>query len=106
MNLGSFPLTTTKNAQKAANRKCAVGLISGVAVGAAIGAAMGLLFAPQSGAETRKLVKDKSCEIAGTVKDKAVQVVDVVKTKINELKDGKCCCDDDCCCDDTTETEA
>ena len=103
MNLGSFPLTTTKKAEKAANKKCAIGLISGVAAGAVIGATLGLLFAPQSGAETRKLVKDKSCEIAGTVKNKAVKVVDVVKTKINELKGDKCCCDD---CEDATETEA
>lgn len=84
MNFVSFPLTTTKKAEQTAKKKCLIGLFSGMAAGAVVGATLGLLFAPQSGAETRKLVKNK-----------AVQVADAVKTKMQDMKD-----------DAATDTEA
>ena len=45
------------------------GFAIGFTVGIAIGMAIGFLFTPQSGKETRELVKDKASDITGTVKD-------------------------------------
>jgi gas vesicle protein len=47
----------------------------GLLMGAAIGAILGLLFAPQSGRETRELVRQK----VGTAKDKASEVISKIK---------------------------
>ncbi len=55
-----------------------VGLISG----AAIGAGLALLFAPQSGKETREKLKDS----AEAVKDKIADLVDDTKDFIAEQK--------------------
>ena len=84
MCLGTLPFTSTKQATRHANAKCAVGLISGMIAGAAIGAAIGILFAPKTGAETRQELKEKGGDLAGTVKDKAVRVADTVKDKVIE----------------------
>jgi gas vesicle protein len=57
-------------------------------VGAAVGAAVALLYAPQEGAETRRLigekasdVKDKATEFGHTAKEK----LDMVSSKAQEL---------------------
>ena len=44
--------------------------VAGVIVGGLVGAAVALLLAPQSGEETRTMIRDKSIEI----KDRAVEV--------------------------------
>ena len=49
------------------NRDSSTGFFAGLIVGAMIGAAVGLLYAPQPGSETRRMVKEKAIE----VKDKA-----------------------------------
>lgn len=70
----------------------------GALVGAAAGAVLGVLFAPRSGKETRKIIKDKAVDIKEKgedyVKDKAVvakEALDKVKEKAEgvteELKD-------------------
>ena len=41
----------------------------GFILGMAIGAALGFLLTPQSGKETRELVKDKASDVSETVKD-------------------------------------
>jgi gas vesicle protein len=41
----------------------------GLILGLAVGAVLGFLFAPQTGKETRELVKDKATDISETVKD-------------------------------------
>jgi gas vesicle protein len=41
----------------------------GLILGLAVGAALGFLFAPQTGKETRELVKDKAADVSETVKD-------------------------------------
>ena len=46
--------------------------LMGVVVGGLVGAAVALLFAPQSGLETRAYIRDKSIEL----KDKAVETTD------------------------------
>ncbi len=47
-----------------------ISFFTGVVVGSFIGAAAALLMAPQSGEETRTLIRDKSIEL----KDKAVEL--------------------------------
>jgi gas vesicle protein len=47
----------------------------GVFVGAAVGGSIALLFAPESGKETRELIRDKSGEY-----------YEVVKTKIGDVR--------------------
>jgi gas vesicle protein len=66
-----------------------VGLLSGVIIGGIIA----LLFAPQSGKETRKMIKDKATGMVDAIRGKAAEaneVVDVVKDKttraVHELK--------------------
>ena len=46
--------------------------LTGFVVGGLVGAAVSLLFAPQSGEETRAIIKEKSIEL----KDKAVETVE------------------------------
>ena len=97
MNLDFLPITTKKQAKHEACVKGAVSFTVGVAAGAVIGAALGLLFAPQTGEETRAQIKDKTVEVAGTVKEKAIVVKDkaaelagTVKDKVESLKTAKC----------------
>ncbi|NLG73774.1 MAG: YtxH domain-containing protein [Chloroflexi bacterium] len=58
-------------------------LISVFAIGALIGAAMALLMAPQSGPETRMMLKDKSTEI----KDKAVGTAEETRHRAGQTLD-------------------
>ena len=53
----------------------------GFVVGGVAGAVAALLLAPQSGEETRTLIKDKSIEL----RDKAVQQADVLAKKAGEV---------------------
>jgi len=55
----------------------------GFVVGGVAGAVAALLLAPQSGEETRTLIKDKSIEL----RDKAAEQAEVVATKANEFAD-------------------
>lgn len=51
----------------------------GFLAGAAIGAGIALLFAPQSGKETRKKIKDASEKVAGNIKENYEKVTREVK---------------------------
>jgi gas vesicle protein len=53
----------------------------GFVVGGVAGAVTALLLAPQSGEDTRALIKDKSIEL----RDKAAEQAEVVASKANEL---------------------
>jgi len=55
--------------------------------GAAIGAGLALLFAPQSGKETRKQIKDLSEKLGGEVKDGVDKVSEKAKTFLEGAKD-------------------
>lgn len=56
------------------NKDNTVGFGIGLLSGAVIGGVLALLFAPQSGKETRQLIKDKTGEALDTVKDAASEV--------------------------------
>jgi gas vesicle protein len=53
----------------------------GFVVGGVAGAVAALLLAPQSGEETRALIKDKSIEL----RDKAAEQADMVANRANEF---------------------
>jgi len=55
--------------------------------GAAIGAGLALLFAPQSGKETRKQIKDFSEKLGGEVKDGVDRISEKAKGFIEKGKE-------------------
>jgi len=55
--------------------------------GAAIGAGLAFLFAPQSGKETRKQIKDFSEKLGGEVRDEVEKLGEKAKTFVDEAKD-------------------
>ena len=58
-------------------------------LGAAIGAGIGLLFAPRSGKETRKILKDKMDDLVKRDKElDKEEVKAAIEAKINEIKEG------------------
>ena len=67
------------------NKDNAIGFGIGVMAGAIIGGVIALLYAPKTGAETRKLIKDKTVEAVDVVKEKGGQIVEAVKSKSGEV---------------------
>jgi hypothetical protein len=63
-------------------RNSSNGLLPGLLIGAAIGIAVGLLFAPQSGKETRALLKEK----AAVAKEKAAIIAQKAKAAAQNLR--------------------
>ena len=68
--------------------------VLGMFVGAAVGAAVAILYAPQSGPETRDYLKlkageakDKAADVVDTARQKTAAVVDTAKTKARDVKD-------------------
>jgi gas vesicle protein len=64
------------------------GLAAGVAVGAVLGVLAGILFAPKSGKETRKDIKDSAIKIAAKLQEEAKKIqielgelIDVAESK-------------------------
>ena len=75
------------------NKDHAVGFGIGLLSGVVIGGIIALLFAPQSGKETRQMIKNKATGMVDAIKGKAEEaneVVDSVKEKtpraVHELK--------------------
>jgi gas vesicle protein len=68
------------------NNSCAVGsLLTAFAVGALAGATIALLYAPQSGEETRKLIASKGKEYKGKAHDAIEEVRDYIDGKKAEI---------------------
>ncbi len=57
-----------------------IGLVTGVIIGGVIA----LLYAPESGKETRHLIKDKATEVVDTLKEETSGVMDTVKEAVSE----------------------
>ena len=57
------------------------GIALGALIGLAVGVSAGLLLAPQSGRETRKMIRDKALEMKGMAEDKMVEI----KTKAGKV---------------------
>jgi gas vesicle protein len=55
--------------------------LAGFVIGGLIGAGVALLLAPQSGEETRELIKDKSIEL----RDRAYETADETRAKAEQL---------------------
>ena len=69
----------------AENKKCGLGTF---VAGAAVGVGLGLLFAPKSGAETRKELKEKMDELLQNIKEiKMDDVKENLQNKIEEIKE-------------------
>jgi gas vesicle protein len=61
------------------------GIVTAFAVGALVGAGIALLYAPQSGQETRKLIADKGRELKGRAQDKLEDAKDYIEGKKAEI---------------------
>jgi gas vesicle protein len=61
-------------------------LITGVIIGAAVGAALGILFAPESGKDTRKKIAKKGSDLGDTVLNKFNEFGEVLQDKFKSIK--------------------
>ena len=76
--------------RKEAQRREAAERAGAVLTGAALGGLAGILFAPQSGKETRKDIADKSRELAENARDAAGDLADSVQYKACLLYTSRC----------------
>lgn len=60
-------------------------ILGAVAAGAALGTLAGILIAPRSGKETRKLINKKSGEVKDSLSKTVDSVLEEVKASYNEL---------------------
>jgi gas vesicle protein len=56
----------------------------GLLTGAVIGGVIALLYAPKTGKDTRKLIKDKATEAVETLREETSEVIDTVKEAASE----------------------
>ncbi len=61
-------------------------LVTGIIIGAAVGAALGILFAPDSGKETRKKIAKKGTDLGDTVRNKFNELGEVLQEKYESIK--------------------
>lgn len=60
-------------------------VILGIVGGLAAGAVLGILFAPDSGTNTRKKISKKSSELKDNVKDSFSDLLDTIEDKYKNL---------------------
>ena len=79
-----------REAQRRRKMETAKNVATGTFIGTALGALAGILFAPKSGAETRKDIADKSKEVAENVKHTVSDSIEATKELADKVaKDGK-----------------
>jgi len=64
------------------NKDSGSGFFTGLMVGALIGVVVGFLYAPQSGSETRRIVKEKATAMKEKASTVAGKVKDVVQSRV------------------------
>jgi gas vesicle protein len=64
------------------NKDSTEGFITGLIIGALAGVVVGFLYAPQSGTETRKIVKEKATTLKERASTVAGKVKDVVHSRV------------------------
>ncbi len=64
------------------NKDSGSGFFTGLIMGALIGVVVGFLYAPQSGTETRRLVKEKAEIVKERASKAAGRVKDVVQSRL------------------------
>jgi gas vesicle protein len=62
-------------------------VLLGFVAGAAVGALAGILFAPESGENTRKKIQDKAGDLGDTAKESLNGLIDSVKNAYSGAKD-------------------
>lgn len=62
-------------------------VLLGVFAGLAAGAVLGILFAPEKGSDTRRMIKRKSEDLADELKDKFDDFLETVSEKFEKVKD-------------------
>jgi gas vesicle protein len=72
-------LSYTDREEIVMNKDLALGIGVGLLAGVVIGGVVALLFAPQSGKETRQMIKDKAADAVDSVKEKSGGVMELVK---------------------------
>lgn len=65
------------------------GFLAGVILGSTIGFLMGILLAPASGEQTRKVIKEKTGEMSEEVKVKTMELMEKVKEAVKKGVDIK-----------------
>lgn len=84
--IASSPTQPTRNKIMSENNSCPLGgYIATFAVGALIGAGIALLYAPQSGEETRKLIAAKGKELKGKAHDAIEDAREFIDHKKSEI---------------------
>jgi gas vesicle protein len=67
------------------NKDHAIGFGIGLLTGAVIGGVIALLYAPQSGKETRQMIKDKATKVVDAIKEKSSGVMDTAEEAASEV---------------------
>ena len=67
------------------NRDASSGFFTGLIMGAIVGATVALMYAPQPGTETRRIVKEKALE----VKEKAAKAAGKIKESVSSIVKGE-----------------
>lgn len=70
------------------NSNSGFAFIAGLLVGAAVGAIGGLLFAPESGEETRKKLAEKSKDFADDIYDRFDDLKETLTNALEDVKQG------------------
>lgn len=72
--------------EQEANSKSPAGFLTGLFLGGVAGAVTALLFAPQSGQETRQQIQQKAIKVSEDAADRVDEVVSQARTRTGQVK--------------------